>query len=272
MNEITPELASGAVKAFLMSLYDKKTDTEQKQLAKAIESNDLVSIGTLNEKLAIAKEKYQLDNWITYAATWMAKQVSFGTHISKGIHSSSKGDCINFNPKTVLPSGIVGHQSIINHKIDASGNAAALPLFSFFDFDVNDDKKIMDYIIEDNDNFKYCLSSDKTLSEHYFQIFRALLIEKTSEPCSSEYNKQTLWVTDDKQQDYVCLIPLYPSSLTNHVYDAIQQIKYSDDVKLAKKNRFLSHAEKIPYVTLSNIATVTIGGSKPHGVSRHMST
>ena len=271
MIDITPELASGAVTAFLASQYDKKTDTEQKQLAKAIESNDLVSIGTLNEKLAIAKDKYQLDNWMDNAANKMAKQISFGTHISKGVHSGSKGDNVNFEPETVLPNGIVGHQTINHYKLDASGNAAALPLFSLFDFDVNDDKKIMDYIIEDNDNFKYCLSSDKTLSEHYFQIFKTLLIGEISEPCSSEYNKQILWPVNHETNTYMCIIPLYPSALTNLVYEKIQYIQYSDDVKIAKKNRFSSSAEKTPYTTLSDIATVTIGGSNPQGVSRLMS-
>lgn len=271
MNNIPPKLASGAVKAFLVNLYDKKTDTEQKQLAKAIESNDLVSISNLNEKLSIAKDKYQLDNWMDNAANKMAKQISFGTHISKGIHSSSKGDNINFEPETVLPNGIVGHQSINNHKLDASGNAAALPLFSFFDFDVNDDKKIMDYIIEDSDSFKHCLSKDKKLSEQYFQIFRKLLTGKISEPCSSEYNKQMLWPIDNEANTYMCIVPLYPSALTNLVYEKIQYIQYSDEVKIAKKNRFSSSVEKTPYVTLSDIATVTIGGSNPQGVSRHMS-
>ena len=271
MTDITLELASGAVKAFLASQYDKKTETEQKQLAKAIESNDLVSISNLNEKLSIAKDKYQLDNWMDNAANKMAKQISFGTHISKGIHSSSKGDNINFEPETVLPNGIVGHQTITHHKLDASGNAAALPLFSFFDFDVNDDKKIMDYIIEDSDSFRHCLSKDKKLSEQYFQIFRKLLTGKISEPCSSEYNKQMLWPIDNEANTYMCIVPLYPSALTNLVYEKIQHIQYSDEVKIAKKNRFSSSVEKTPYVTLSDIATVTIGGSNPQGVSRHMS-
>lgn len=272
MNDIPPELASDAVKAALTSLYDKKTEAQQKQLAKAVESKEHEKAAELKETLAGFKEKYELDTWMERAANKMANEISFGTHISKGIHSSSKGDNINFNSKASLPSNILGHQSLLSHKIDASGNAAALPLFSFFDFDVNDDKKIMDYIIEDSSSFKYCLSKDKKLSECYFQIFRELLIGEISEPCSSEYNKQTLWPIDEEMNSYVCIIPLYPSSLTNFVYEKVQQIKYSDEVKTAKKNRFLINAKQTPYVTLSNIATVTIGGSNPQGVSRHMSS
>ena len=40
MTDIPPDLASNAVNAFLASQYDKKTETEQKQLAKAIEDKE----------------------------------------------------------------------------------------------------------------------------------------------------------------------------------------------------------------------------------------
>lgn len=269
MTDISKELASGAVKAFLASQYDKKTETEQKQLVKAVEENDLTSITLLNEKLMLFKNKYELDNWMELAINKMAKQISFGTHISKGIHSSSKGDNVNFETKTYLPLGIVGHQSITNHQLDASGNAAALPLFSFFDYQVNDNKKIMDYIVEDNTNFKHCLSKNSELSEQYFEILKKILTGGISQPCSSEYNKQTLWYVDHNA--YICIIPLYPSSLTNYVYSRVQHIKYSDETNFAKKSRFSENPEKIPYFTISDLATITIGGSNPQGVSRIMS-
>lgn len=272
MIELTPELASGAVKAALTSLYDKKTEKEQKQLTKAMESGDEKKAAELRAALAEMQEKYSVATWIPDAANRMAKQLNFGTHISKGVHSSSKGDNINFETKNNLPKGILGHQSLLNPSIDASGNAAALPLFSFFDFDVTKDKKIMDYIIEDDVHFKYCLAKNKEESEQYFQIFRDLLIGELTEPCTSEYNKQMLWAVNQDSDSYICIIPLYPSSLTNLVYEKVQEIKYSDEVKIARKNRFLVNAEKTPYVTLSDIATVTIGGSNPQGVSRHMSS
>ena len=133
--DISPELASAAVNAFLASQYDKKTDTEQKQLAKAIESKDAAKITELTDKLALAKEKYHIANWIPDAATRMAKQLSFGTHISKGIHPDAKGNNVSFKATTVLPDTIVGTHSIDSRYLDANGNAAALPpcrLFSLF--------------------------------------------------------------------------------------------------------------------------------------------
>lgn len=95
--DISSELASGAVKAFLISQYDKKTDTEQKQLSKAIESSDHDKVTELKEALVNAKEKYSIANWIADAATRMAKQLNFGTHISKGVHPDAKGDNVSFD-------------------------------------------------------------------------------------------------------------------------------------------------------------------------------
>lgn len=272
MPDFSPDLAKNAVQAFLTSQFDKKTEKEQSQLAKAVEDNDLEKISELKEKLSKFEDRYSLEIWMDNAANRMTKQIGFGTHISKGIHSSSKGDNINFDPNTALPKAFVGHQSIKNHQLDASGNAAALPLYSFFEFDVQDGKKIKDYIIENDNSFEISLSSDPDLSKQYFKAFRKALVGKNKQPITSEYNKQILWPHTNKQ--YTCIIPLYPSSLTNIVFQKIQHIKYSDDTSNKRKNRFSNKEDVIQaaYLTIADIAIVKLGGSNPQGVSRHMST
>ena len=92
MANVTEQQVKDAIQAFLTTQYDKKTEKEQKQLAKVIEDNDVAKIAELNAVLQPVKDKYAKDTWITYAGDWMSKQLSFGTHISKGIHSSSKGN------------------------------------------------------------------------------------------------------------------------------------------------------------------------------------
>ncbi len=160
MNDIPPELASNAVNAFLASQYDKKTETEQKQLAKAIENKEHEKASELKETLADAKDKYSVNNWIADAATRMAKQLNFGTHISKGVHPDAKGDNVSFEVINNLPKTIVGTHSIDSSYIDANGNAAALPLAAFFDFEINETTKIRDLILADNTNFVASLNSD----------------------------------------------------------------------------------------------------------------
>lgn len=277
MNDITPELASGAVKAFLESLYDKKTDTEQKQLAKAIESNDLVSISTLNEKLAVTKDKYSVNNWIEEAATRFAKQLKFGTHISKGVHPMTKGDNISFKSKQNLPVSIIGTHSIESHYVDANRSAAALPLAAFFDFEVSETAKIRDLILAENVDLITSLASDQNLANTYQQAFKAAIQNVITEPVTDELNKQMLWVTNAYEStdidalDYINVIPLYPSVLTHEVYQRINNLKFSEENKAARDNRFKKTAEQQPYVTLNDLATLQLGGTKPQNVSLLMS-
>ena len=275
--DISSELASGAVKAFLISQYDKKTDTEQKQLSKAIESSDHDKVTELKEALVNAKEKYSIANWIADAATRMAKQLNFGTHISKGVHPDAKGDNVSFDTVDNLSQTIVGTHSIDSSYIDANGNAAALPLAAFFDFEVDETTKIRDLILADNVDFIASLASDKILANTYQQTFKEALQNLITNPVTHERNKQTLWVTnayegaDIEELDYINIVPLYPSVLTHEVYQRINHLKFSEDNKAARDNRFKKTADQQPYITLNDLATLQLGGTKPQNVSLLMS-
>lgn len=277
MNDIPPELESNAVKAFLASQYDKKTETEQKQLAKALESHDHEKVAKLKETLANVKDKYSVNSWVADAATRMAKQLNFGTHISKGIHPDAKGDNVSFEAINNLTNTIVGTHSLDSSYVDSNGNAAALPLAAFFDFEVDKSTKIRDLILADNTDFVASLNSERTLANTYQQAFREALQNKITEPVTHERNKQTLWVTNAyeetniEQLDYINIVPLYPSVLTHEVYQRINHLKFSDDNKAARDNRFKKTAEQRPYVSLNNLATVQLGGTKPQNVSLLMS-
>lgn len=95
MENITPDHIRQAIADFLQGQYLKKSEKEQKQLEKAREANDAVKIAELTESLRPLQEKYQADNWLKEAER-MARQLNFGTHTSKGIHSDAKGDNIIF--------------------------------------------------------------------------------------------------------------------------------------------------------------------------------
>lgn len=277
MNEIPQKLASNAVKAFLTSQYDKKTDTEQKQLAKAIESSDYAKTTELREILATAKERYSPTNWIADATNRMAKQLNFGTHISKGVHPDAKGDNVSFKPTNDLPETIIGTHSINSSYIDANGNAAALPLAAFFDFTVDETTKIRDLILADDSDFIASLASDQILANTYHQAFKTALQNIIDEPITHERNKQTLWVAnayevaDIDALEYINIVPLYPSVLTHEVYQRINRLKFSDENKTARDNRFKKTAQQQPYVSLNDLATLQLGGTKPQNVSLLMS-
>ena len=66
-------------------------------------------------------------------------------------------------------------------------------------------------------------------------------------------------------------MPLYPSVLTHEVFHKINQNRYSDDNKTARDNRSKKTAEQKPYITMKDLATVQLGGTKPQNVSQLMS-
>ena len=277
MEHIPPEQIKNSVQAFLASQYNKKTEKEQSQLAKAVADSDTDKVVTLQQTLADAKEKYSKSTWLEDASSRMARQLNFGTHISKGIHPDAKGDNISFITTRKLSNTIVGTHSIDSSYIDANGNAAALPLAAFFDFDVVEGVKIRDLILSDNIDFIDSLSDDKNIAKSMHQTFKKALQNIITDPTTHERNKQMLWALNAHSAhsidalEYINIIPLYPSVLTHEVYHRINHLKFSDENKLAKENRFKKTAEQMSYVSLNNLATVQLGGTKPQNVSLLMS-
>lgn len=269
MDTITPIHIKKAISDFLTAQYDNKASPELKNLEKARQDNDLTAIDSIEEKLQKLQDKYERDTWMEYASSWMSKQLSFGTHISKGVHASSKGDNIIFTPSFNLDRyGLAGHHCLPDPIIDASGNAAALPLAAFLQTPVLEDITIGQLIKEQHPSLVGVFHSDCSHSEQINQIFYKLVIAHIEKPTTDEQNKQILFPTSD---DYICLVPLYPTSLTHHLYSKIQDIKFSDDNTLAKKNRNKVSEVQQPYTTIHDLAVLHIGGSNPQGVSQLMS-
>ncbi|RUO42766.1 type I-F CRISPR-associated protein Csy1 [Aliidiomarina taiwanensis] len=267
MEAITTQQVKEAINTFLTEQYDKKTETQQKQLLKAKEQGDYEKIADLNEKLSAAKRKYQLETWMADAANRMANQLHFGTHISKGIHPDAKGDNVTFIDERQSP--YVGTHSIDIDVLDANGNAAALPLFAFFNQQVKKGVKIGDLIIEKHAATNGVFSEKNELSDTYLKSFYSALTGSIKKPATHERNKQLLWPI--AEHDYNVIVPLYPSVFTYYLYNKINDLRYSDENKSARDNRFKKTAEQKPYVSLSNTAVVQLGGTKPQNISSLMS-
>lgn len=271
MESITQEQVQKAINAFLTSQYDKKTEAEQKQLLKAQQEQDLNKIAELNELLHSAKQKYQLDNWMEDAANRMAKQLNFGTHISKGIHPDAKGDNVTF--LNIVTHKFVGTHSIQSNLIDANGNAAALPLAAFFSQVVDEQKelKISNLIIAKHPSLNNVFSEDKELSVQHQQAFFSALNNYIDTPITHERNKQMLWPIAAESNQYITVIPLYPSVLVHNFYLELNDLRFSDENKQARDDRYKKTAEHKPYINFSDIAVTQLGGTKPQNISSLMS-
>lgn len=258
-----------AIKQFLVEQNLKKSGNDRKKLENTnistIEKEELL------RKIAEYDEKYHFNIWVPNAALVLAKQLYFGTHISRGIHSSSKGDNVNFQPDSPLPSKFVGSQSISKLELDANGNAAALPLASFFNIIIDEEKgtSLKALLLADDPCLEGCFADTPELSEQYKMNFQKALKGDLTKPSTDERNKQLLWPNNPipQEDDYTCLIPLHPSSLTHNFYHKINQLRHSDSNKQALSNRKKDVAQ-FSYTSLQNIGVTVLGGTKPQNVSQ----
>lgn len=271
MHEINQEQIKQAIEGFLSQQLAKKLEPLEKARDKLDSETEADQYAEITENIEQLKEKYQRDTWMLDAAERMAKQLRFGTHISKGVHPDSKGDNVNFQGTEKLPEGLIGSQTLAEIPLDANGNAAALPLATFFETWVDEEKRIRirHLIQEDHSSLKGVFFSEEEVSEKYGKAFKSALDGDISSPTSHERNKQLIWPLEDaiENDSYVTLIPLYPSGLSSQFFSALNQIRYSEENKQARDSRKKKTAEHQSYVSLPDIGVTRLGGTKPQNVS-----
>ena len=271
MHEINQEQVNQAIEDFLSQQLAKKLEPLEKARDKLDPETEADQYAEITEKIEQLKKKYQRDAWMQDAAERMARQLRFGTHISKGVHPDSKGDNVNFQNTEKLPEGVIGSQTLAEIPLDANGNAAALPLAAFFETWVDEEKriKIRHLIQKELPALKGVFFSQEEVSEKYAKAFKSALDGDISSPTSHERNKQLIWPLEDaiENDSYVTLIPLYPSGLSSQFFSALNQIRYSEENKQARDSRKKKTAEHQAYVSLPDIGVTRLGGTKPQNVS-----
>lgn len=274
MNSISTAKVQQVIETFLSEQLHKKSDSDQKKLAQALALSDPETEALALANLEELGIKYSLDVWMADAANRMAKQLTFGTHISKGIHPDAKGDNVNASALMPLPNHLVGSQILSKPALDANGNAAALPLASFFNLEVDaiNKTKLRDLIQNDHPALSGCFHSDMATSNDFQTQFKLALNTPLNQPSTHERNKQLLWPRQGHHaiaaDDYVCLVPLHPSALTHALYQRINSQRYSETNKQARDNRKKKNATQAPYLSMHDLAYVQLGGTKPQNISQ----
>lgn len=273
MPDISTEKIRAAIRLFLDGQYDKKAEADLKKLAKAQQDGDEEAVASLQTALSDLRNKYDFDNWLSEDAARFAGQLKFGTHISKGVHPDSKGDNVYFQTAFSHPEWLAGSHNLSYADLDANGNAAALPLAAFFDtvVDESSNTTLRDLLLHNHPALDGAFAADKTVSNHYRDVFQTALKAQTDKPSTHERNKQILWPLGDQaisQDRYITLVPLHPAALAHHVYRRISQVRYGEENIQARKNRRENKGEQITHSTLSPLAYVKLGGTKPQNVSQ----
>lgn len=247
--------------------------SETAKLEKAKELGDQVAVNEAQQKLAELAKRFDFETWMEDAATRRISWITIGTHLSKGIHSSSSGDNVNIATQSKL-----SHQTVISSatpsllELDSSGNAASLDIFSLFNQYVGENK-ILQLIIENHPAVLPALSDDKQKASLYLANFKKAIFNDFDKPKASELNKQLYWPNSEetylsqKENNYRLLIPLHPSSLCNLVYQKVQS-RFSDENKKAREQRRIKDIKHQSYFSFHHLAVVKLGGSNPQGVSQ----
>jgi len=277
VNQITTEHVLAAIDGFLQEQQAKKLEPENKSLVAAQEKGDNEQVAEIQNNITAIKEKYKRDPWCKDAGERMAVQLRFGTHMSKGIHPDSKGDNISATWLIDLPLGLVGSQSERDIQLDANGNAAALPLAGFMNAVVSqtNNTKIRDLILAEHPAISGAFSSNPEQSTQLEQAFRLSLQGGHPTAETDERNKQLLWPTGKnsiKEDQYITLIPLHPSSLVLSNAQKINGLRFAEANKEAressKKSNVKNNMQFLPYVSIPNLAIKKLGGTKPQNVSQ----
>lgn len=266
-----PQTLAQAIQQYLQNEIskDKNIADAQDKLQKAEEKHDDKNIAKLRAKIEELKLEYRRD---TYFAALYAQISQFtlksGTHISKGIHSSSKGDNIRLITNNITHN-YIGTHSTKSKLIDINGNGAARTFVDLLNQTVGD-TTIAELLRTQSSELTGAFHSDTTLSNN-LQNYLENIVTSTDTPphTTDERNKQTLWAITPETNHYHTLIPLYPSVLIHEAYQKIRSIRYSEANSAARANRFKNPKEpQAPYTEYLDFATIKQGGSKPQNVSQ----
>lgn len=211
-----------------------------------------------------------INEWLTEELLPKLDKLSVCTHTSKHIHSKSQGDNALFSERMPLLDGLIATQSLppaYQNLFEIVRDAALAPLGEFLALPVHPDNSIpLAALIQSNHPALACaFHADSDKSEQLRQHLAEALQPDWSHPRSDGRNKQILW--PDSEQDYICLVPLYPATLTHYVYQTVQEARFSENSKAARQAQYDGKSFDTAYTDYPNMAVVHLGGANPQNVS-----
>lgn len=277
MNQITKQEVKDVIERFLQQRLDDRLPAEERKLERLLESGDDKAIEAQHERIDKLKSQHQFEVWIENAATKFTNQLAMGTHLPKGLHPDARGDSINVNQVQFSLEGrdnFVGSHTIKTWEIDATGNAAALPLNALYELEVAPGVLLRDLLQQNHPALVGLFSADPKLAQEYLTLFQAVLTNQIKTPAISGRHKQILWpvsgaVESLMKDQYKIVVPLYPHSFTHYLYHKVRD-QFTDDNKKNRNQRFdrPNAVEQSAYFSMKDLAMVQLGGSNQQNVSQ----
>ena len=237
----------------------------------------------LNERLQTKIEKLQPDdpkrdelqqhhlreNWVAAAARRVG-QLQIVTHSLKPVHPDAKGTNL-YRPPHKIPD----HPEIGSHLLgndfdeDVVGNAAALDVYKFLKLE-HEGRTLLSRALEGDEELAAAFSDEQDQGREWIQAFAAIARPRDTE-ASHTLAKQIFWLVGEdptKNQDFHLLAPLYATSLAHRVYQTINEHRFADEAKAARKARRERVYSDTGYHEYPRLAVQKLGGTKPQNISQ----
>ena len=209
-------------------------------------------------------------------ATWLddaarrVGQIQAVTHSLKPIHPDAKGTNL-YSPPQVLSELPVVSSNCLGEGFagDVVGNAAALDVHKFLKL-LYQGSSLLTLVLAQDADLAAALSDDPAKASAWINAF-AGLVEPRGRVASHTLAKQLYWLTGDDPHDntnYHLLAPLYASSLAHHVYQQVQDDRFSEEAKAARGARKDGAFSKRPVREYPQLAIQQLGGTKPQNISQ----
>jgi len=213
--------------------------------------------------------QFRFDVWVEDAAR-RVPQIQVVTHSLKAIHPDAKGTNLYAPPDSLEPNDLVGSHVLINHlTADVVGNAAALDVYKFLKLEC-EGRSLLDRVSAEDADLAAALSDDPHQAQAWMQAF-ASIAEPRGRAASHTKGKQVYWLVGDDptcDDDYHLLAPLYGTSLAHHVFQTINEDRFGEAAKAARKARREERPSAHGYRDYPNLAIQKLGGTKPQNISQ----
>lgn len=222
-----------------------------------------------NNDDAGAASKYDYATWLADAARRVG-QIQAVTHVLKATHPDARGSSLH-----VAPSSLPAHEEIGSHHLgagfaeDVVGNAAALDVFKFLKIEV-EGRRLLDWMQAGDADLRAALSEDATQATAWMGAFSAL-IRTDAAPASHPLAKQVYWLTGEaaeRDDHYQLLQPMFSSALAQAVHADIQDARFGEAAKEARKALRDKEPSALPLRDYRNLVARKLGGTKPQNISQ----
>ena len=218
---------------------------------------------------AEAASKYDYAGWLADASRRVG-QIQAVTHVLKATHPDARGSSLHVEPPALSQHAEVGsHLLGADYAEDVVGNAAALDVFKLLKLEV-DGKRLLDWMQAEDADLATALSEDADEARCWMQAFSGL-VRTDLQPATHPMAKQLFWLVGDAphdNSDYHLLQPMFSSTLAHAVHAEIQDARFGEANKAARKARREDKPAETAYRDYRNLVARKLGGTKPQNISQ----